>query len=130
MNNLIWKMVNCSEGPDRRAAHSAVFYKRLVCVFGGWNGLHALDDVVTFNTIDQSWRRINCTGEPPNERNNHAVALVGDKMYVHGGHDGVTWLDDLFCLGLDSLQWQKPRLSDTKYVLLKEYEDSESAGLS
>lgn len=85
-------------------------------VFGGWNGLHALDDVVAFSISDQSWHAVTCIGEPPNERNNHAVALVGDQMYVHGGHDGVVWLDDLSCLNLETLRWDKTKLSTSSTV--------------
>ena len=62
MNGLIWKQISIAEGSDRRAAHSAVVYNGRMYVFGGWNGLHALDDVVAFSITDQSWHPINCTG--------------------------------------------------------------------
>ena len=66
MSGLIWKQVNTTDGPDRRAAHSAVVYQDRMYIFGGWNGLHALDDVVAFSLTDHSWHSIDCTGELPN----------------------------------------------------------------
>lgn len=39
-------------------------------------------------------------------------------MYLHGGHDGVVWLDDLFYLNLETFQWCKPKLKSTDPVRL------------
>jgi|JI6StandDraft_1071083.scaffolds.fasta_scaffold12001_10 hypothetical protein len=42
--------------------------------------------------------------------------MVGNKMYVHGGHDGVVWLDDMFCLSLETFQWDKPKIASNSLV--------------
>lgn len=62
MSGLIWKQISTVEEPDRRAAHSSVVYRGRMYVFGGWNGLHALDDVVAFHTNDHTWHQVNCLG--------------------------------------------------------------------
>jgi hypothetical protein len=37
------------------------------------------------------WTQGDHTGDIPNERNNHATATVGTKIYLHGGHDSKCW---------------------------------------
>ena len=37
--------------------------------------------------------------------------MHGDKIYFHGGHDGNSWLDDLYVLNTSSLVWSKPKVS-------------------
>lgn len=48
MADLIWKAVGSTDAPDRRAAHTAIIYEKIMYIFGGWNGLHALDDLISY----------------------------------------------------------------------------------
>lgn len=45
-----------------------------------------------------TWRVPQIQGKLPVCRNNHTTAVVGDKIFIHGGHDGSRWLDDLYIL--------------------------------
>ena len=53
-------------------------------------------------------------GPTPACRNNHTTAVHGDKIYFHGGHDGNSWLDDLYVLNTSSLVWNKPKVGGQK----------------
>lgn len=53
-------------------------------------------------------------GPTPACRNNHTTAVHGDKIYFHGGHDGNSWLDDLYVLNTSSLVWSKPKVGGNK----------------
>ncbi len=46
-------------------------------------------------------------------RNNHTTALINNqKIYIHGGHDGAGWLDDLHILDIEHHCWQpRPNVS-------------------
>ena len=50
-------------------------------------------------------------GITPSSRNNHATFVVGQRLFIHGGHDGGTWLADLHCLDIDAMQWVTPSVS-------------------
>jgi len=46
------------------------------------------------------WAKLNAQGEPMRARKTHAVARVGARLYVFGGHDGDKWLGDMHVLDL------------------------------
>lgn len=37
----------------------------------------------------------------------HRTAVVGHRLFVHGGHDGIKWLDDLYVLDTENLTWME-----------------------
>lgn len=67
-------------------------------VFGGWNGVNALADIHIYDLNQDQWIELHPIGETPSYRNNHTTAVYSSKLYVHGGHNGTSWLDDLYFL--------------------------------
>ena len=47
------------------------------------------------------------SGNKPGLRNNHATATMDKYMYLHGGHNGDIWLDDLYILDMNSFIWNR-----------------------
>eukprot|EP00744_Colponema_vietnamica_P003773 GILI01005726.1.p1 GENE.GILI01005726.1~~GILI01005726.1.p1 ORF type:complete len:497 (+),score=112.38 GILI01005726.1:197-1687(+) len=105
-----------TEPPGPRAAHSCDFINNKLYIFGGWNGKKALNDLYTLDVETLIW------SEPPVDsktapacRNNHTTAVVGTRLFVHGGHDGSKWLADLHILDTNSASpttaWSKPVVS-------------------
>ncbi len=43
----------------------------------------------------------------PGLRNNHATTVLGKNIYLHGGHNGDIWLDDLYILDTNNMIWNK-----------------------
>ncbi len=39
--------------------------------------------------------------------------MVGSRLYVHGGHDGLKWLQDLHCLDSERMEWSAPVTAGT-----------------
>ncbi len=76
-----------------RAAHSCDKIQNKVYIFAGWNGTKPLNDLHVLDLDKMSWNTVTAKGEIPDERNNHASAVVGSKIYVHGGHDGSKWYE-------------------------------------
>ena len=44
-------------------------------------------------------------------RNNHATAVIGSHLFIHGGHDGGSWRDDLHMLDVETREWSTPIVS-------------------
>ncbi|GFE54528.1 kelch repeat domain containing protein protein, putative [Babesia ovis] len=106
--------------PLARAAHSCDVVGQVLVIFGGWAGKHALSDAYAFHTVKRRWIRLNlCVEETPVAvpgsrkkttfslssltRNNHASAVYGGELFIHGGHDGSAWLMDMFAVDVSTL---------------------------
>ncbi|KAG1839319.1 hypothetical protein DFJ58DRAFT_812579 [Suillus subalutaceus] len=120
--------------PAPRRAHTAVLYNGKIYVFGGGNGLTALNDLWTLDVsrldpTSQStysyggssfggsgasgglrWSLVETQGEPPVPRGYHTANLVGNVMIVVGGSDGRECFSDVWCLHLDTLVWTRLNL--------------------
>lgn len=74
-----------------RAAHSCDEIQNKLYIFGGWNEVNPVSDLYILDLEKMVWSQGNHTGDIPNERNNHATAVFGTKIYLHGGHDSKIW---------------------------------------
>ena len=107
-----------SPGPDPvhpapRRAHTAVLYTGKIYIFGGGNGLTALNDLwaLDVSRLDTSmrggssgsalkWSLMKTRGEPPAPRGYHTANLIGNVMVIMGGSDGRECFSDVWCLNL------------------------------
>ncbi|KAL0956856.1 hypothetical protein HGRIS_002964 [Hohenbuehelia grisea] len=114
--------------PAPRRAHTAVFYAGRVWVFGGGNGMTALNDVWTLdvssglpgdatgshgsgsgsgssksgamNFSRMRWEEVPTSEPKPSPRGYHTANLVGNMMIIVGGSDGKECFSDIWCLNL------------------------------
>ncbi|KDQ54582.1 hypothetical protein JAAARDRAFT_38267 [Jaapia argillacea MUCL 33604] len=104
---------NGDDGPAPRRAHTAVLYRNKIWVFGGGNGMQALNDLWTLDVgvppEKMKWESLETKGRHPAPRGYHTSNLVGNVMVVVGGSDGRECFSDIWCLNLDSLQWTAVR---------------------
>ncbi|KXN82385.1 Host cell factor 2 [Leucoagaricus sp. SymC.cos] len=95
--------------PPHRRAHTAVLYGNKIWVFGGGNGMVALDDVWTLDvngSVTMNWELVETKGvKKPGPRGYHTANLVGNIMVVIGGSDGKDSFDELWTLDLDTRIW-------------------------
>ncbi|KAJ1612910.1 hypothetical protein OIY81_1111 [Cryptosporidium canis] len=84
--------------PSPRAAHTCNIVEDKMLLFGGWNGFHALNDFYALYTSPDVmfWQRLLPSNRRPKPRNNHASAVFGNSLFVHGGHNGEVWLSDMY----------------------------------
>lgn len=99
-----------TEVPPPRRAHTTVLYQNKIWVFGGGNGLQALNDVWTLDvgtSLDRmKWEQVAITGRKrPSPRGYHTANLVQNMMIVVGGSDGRECFQDIWCLNLDAAVW-------------------------
>jgi hypothetical protein len=104
--------------PAARYAHSAVAFRGLLYIFGGYGGDDAwLNDLWVLDTQairvrDQrkaamTWFRPQTTGSPPPPRAAHTANIVGQKLYIFGGNNGSIRLNDLYSLDTQTMTWKK-----------------------
>lgn len=51
------------------------------------------------NAVNNTWSKLQTTGNAPSSRTAHAAACVGKRIFIHGGMSSVgTALDDVYSL--------------------------------
>ncbi|KAG0039385.1 hypothetical protein BGZ82_008485 [Podila clonocystis] len=106
--------------PCRRRAHTTCVYNNCIFVFGGGDGVQALNDTYMLNVTDMHWTELKTTGTVPISRGYHTSNLIKSQFIVYGGSDGHECFSDVHVLDLDTREWTKidinralPRLSHT-----------------
>ena len=88
---------------------SQVWNGSQIIIYGGWNGFQVLSDVILIDLkkgVDKLTFNIPSIirGEAP-MRQFHTSSIIDNQMYVFGGGDGKSWLNDLLILDLNGLEW-------------------------
>jgi len=107
--------------PSKRRAHTACFYKNGIYVFGGGDGVRALNDIWRLDVSDvnkMSWRCISSGSSDkspgsggkevarPKARGYHTANMVGSKLIVFGGSDGGECFNDVWVYDVDTHVWK------------------------
>ena len=111
-------------GPSKRRAHTSCLYKNGIYVFGGGDGVRALNDVWRLDVSDptkMSWKLIcspdNDDGRDsksankreamrPKARGYHTANMVGSKLIIYGGSDGGECFDDVWVYDVETFVWK------------------------
>lgn len=104
------------KAPSRRRAHTACLYKNGIYVFGGGDGVRALNDIWRLDVSDinkMSWKLISDpsggsrdTGPVPKARGYHTANMVGNKLIIYGGSDGGECFNDVWVYNVDTHVWK------------------------
>jgi N-acetylneuraminic acid mutarotase len=146
--NFRWSKprVSSDKIPSKRRAHTACLYRNGIYVFGGGDGVRALNDVWRLDVSDvtkMSWKLISAPTTPPpisdikdgkegkevretkpKARGYHTANMVGSKLIIFGGSDGGACFRDVWIFDVESLVWTPvsialsyPRLSHTATIV-------------
>jgi N-acetylneuraminic acid mutarotase len=93
--------------PSQRTSHAACLYKNCMYVFAGYSGDKYLNDLWEFNLDTQTWRDVTplMRGTKPEARSRFCAAVLGDKMYILGGWNKVTYFADIHAYNFLSNTW-------------------------
>ncbi|KAF7558301.1 hypothetical protein G7046_g5862 [Stylonectria norvegica] len=103
--------------PSKRRAHTACLYKNGIYVFGGGDGVRALNDIWRLDVTDvnkMSWKLISSSEKTPpgtkdyrpKARGYHTANMVGSKLIIFGGSDGGECFDDVWVYDVDAHFWK------------------------
>ncbi|KAM0475111.1 hypothetical protein ACHAPX_007245 [Trichoderma viride] len=103
--------------PSKRRAHTACLYKNGIYVFGGGDGVRALNDIWRLDVSDMSkmsWRLISGAEKAapgtrdrrPKARGYHTANMVGSKLIIFGGSDGGECFDDVWIYDVERHIWK------------------------
>ena len=76
-------------GPCNMHSADYVAHKKEVYVFRGGNGREYLNDLHALHIFDLTWRKVETTGEIPQQRANHSSAILEHELFIFGGWNGV-----------------------------------------
>jgi N-acetylneuraminic acid mutarotase len=123
--NFRWHRPRITGGdkiPSARRAHTACLYKNGIYVFGGGDGVRALNDIWRLDVTDMhkmSWRLVSSpssassssskdnTDNKPKPRGYHTANMVGSKLIIYGGSDGGECFNDVWVFDVDAPQWKQ-----------------------
>jgi hypothetical protein len=94
--------------PPRSGAASVVVQGRLY-LFGGYGGgTGRLDDFWAFTFETNTWEEVRVlSAEKPGCRENNGAVISGSSrsIYLFGGYNGSSWLNDLWQFDIESKRW-------------------------
>lgn len=129
--------------PSKRRAHTACLYKNGIYVFGGGDGVRALNDIWRLDVNDlskMSWKLVsspsegNATASPaktstpgaasasgvgsgkdlrPKARGYHTANIVDGKLIIFGGSDGGECFNDVWVYDIETHLWKAAPVSGT-----------------
>ncbi|KAG5949194.1 hypothetical protein E4U53_005948 [Claviceps sorghi] len=112
--------------PSKRRAHTACLYKMGIYVFGGGDGVRALNDIWRLDVSDptkMSWKLISAPVKVssssdkketcPKARGYHTANMVGSKLIIFGGSDGGECFNDVWIYDIEKPVWKLVTMSTT-----------------
>jgi N-acetylneuraminic acid mutarotase len=110
--------------PSKRRAHTSCLYKNGMYIFGGGDGVRALNDIWRLEVGDfnkMSWKLISSPDKlppgmkdyRPKARGYHTANMVGSKLIIYGGSDGGECFDDVWIYDVDAHYWKCVDISVT-----------------
>ena len=109
--HLTWSRVNLPPNtplPPPRSGAASVIVKSRLYMFGGYGGgTGRLDDFYSFNFATASWEEVEVLSDDrPGCRENNGV-VIGDssRVYLFGGYNGNSWLNDLWMFDIETKRW-------------------------
>ena len=129
---FLWAKISThchSEKPSPRIGHTGWDFKDNLYIFGGYgpslrgylneHGNFELDfgigtitlghnnQLLCFNTSNETWKNLKCSGSIPEPRTAHASTRLAEKVWLFGGKTVYTYFSSLFEFDMKTLVWTK-----------------------
>jgi N-acetylneuraminic acid mutarotase len=92
--------------PGARSGAASVVVGTKMYMFGGYGGNGRLGDFFVYDFEERRWSRVDCKGDVmPGVRENNGMVVHGDCLYLFGGYNGSTWLNDFHRFDLEQSRW-------------------------
>ena len=97
-----------STTPSARHSHAAVVYQDSMYIFGGYDGLYR-NDFHRYNYRTNTWNimtdSLGANEFWPKPRYRTTSTVLGDNMFIFGGHDGSRQLNDFYAWSFKNETW-------------------------
>lgn len=104
-----WTLVN--EEGSRRTEHTTVVEGDHMYVFGGYSGVGYENSVMVYDFSNNTWTKMDASGDAPSPRSAHTAVMVGKSMFVFGGWNGTTCMNDMYELRVDTKVWSRVQVT-------------------
>ncbi|GAX10239.1 hypothetical protein FisN_3Lh436 [Fistulifera solaris] len=106
---LTWNRVESSGVPPPRSGAASIVVKGKLYVFGGYGGgTGRLDDFYSYDFESNEWQEVHVLSEyRPGCRENNGVVISdsSSEIYLFGGYNGNSWLNDLWKFDIETKCW-------------------------
>mmetsp|Transcript_25862 Transcript_25862/g.37863 ORF Transcript_25862/g.37863 Transcript_25862/m.37863 type:complete len:612 (-) Transcript_25862:104-1939(-) len=122
-----WSEMPClGSPPSPRYFHSCCLYGSKMYLYGGYSGSERLADMYAYDFDTNHWSEVDCTnGEAPSGRSSLVAQVYENSLYVFGGYNGVTVLNDFYKFRLKPVSVPPPALVHDMKRLLNQPELSD-----
>jgi hypothetical protein len=93
-----WTEMPClGTPPSPRYFHSCCLYGNRMYLYGGYSGNERLADMYAYDFETNHWSEVDCTnGDAPSGRSSLVAQVHENCLYIFGGYNGVTVLNDFY----------------------------------
>jgi N-acetylneuraminic acid mutarotase len=112
LSTYTWSEMPClGTPPSPRYFHSCCLYGNRMYLYGGYSGSERLADMYAYDFETNHWSQIDCTsGDAPSGRSSLVAQVYENSVYVFGGFNGSTVLNDFFRFRLKPIGVPPPAL--------------------
>lgn len=97
--------------PSPRYFHSCCLYGDKMYTYGGYSGSERLADMYAYDFETNVWSEVDCTiGDCPSGRSSLVAQVYGNCLYIFGGYNGLTVLNDFYKFRLKPVSVPPPSL--------------------
>lgn len=112
LETYTWTEMPClGAPPSPRYFHSCCLYGNRMYLYGGYSGSERLADMYAYDFDTNHWSQVDCTGgDAPSGRSSLVAQVHDNSIYVFGGYNGTTVLNDFFRFRLKPIGVPPPAL--------------------
>ena len=118
-----WTELPCKgTAPSPRYFHSCCIHGNKLYTYGGYNGSDRLADMLAYDFETNHWSEVDCTnGERPSGRSSLVAQVYENSLYIFGGYNGSTVLNDFYKFRLKPVNIPPSALvNDLRRLMLRE----------
>ena len=107
-----WTEMPCrGTPPSPRYFHSCCLYGNKMFTYGGYSGSERLADMFAYDFETGVWSEVDCTaGERPSGRSSLVAQVYENALFIFGGYNGNTVLNDFYKFRLKAVSVPPPAL--------------------
>jgi N-acetylneuraminic acid mutarotase len=107
-----WTELPCyGTPPSPRYFHSCCLYGNKMYCYGGYSGSERLADMFAYDFETNHWVQVDCSsGDAPSGRSSLVAQVYENCLYVFGGYNGATVLNDFYKFRLKPILMPPPTL--------------------